>query len=185
LPKSAQYRSFEDDLVDDATFDKRHLLLPQLGLTNTNLPIREQLRELRVKLDESYERVNQRIQDGDNTFIRMRNGQLLWDHARHSRESLQHEPFFDTLERVDIDNLLLTVDSNTDFMSTSSHCEGKAASSDHFTQAEVKVPLEQLENYPIGVSSVFCLEIQETPLCVIPCLMMPVFGLCSSTSIGR
>jgi len=124
-PNSARYRSFEDDLVDDATFDKRHLLLPQLGLTNTDLPIREHLRELRVKLDESYERVNQRIQDGDNTFIRMRNGQLLWDHARHSHESLQHEPFFDTLERVDIDNLLLTVDSNTDFMAAFEHVLGR------------------------------------------------------------
>ena len=40
---------------------ERHLLLPQLGLRNTDLPIREHLSELRINLDESFERVNQRI----------------------------------------------------------------------------------------------------------------------------
>ena len=55
----------------------------------------------------------------------MRNGQLLWDHARHSHEPLQHEPFFDTLDRVDIDNLLLTVDNNTDFMAAFEHVLGR------------------------------------------------------------
>ena len=70
-------------------------------------------------------------------------------------------------------------------LSTSSLCEGKGVFSDHFTRGKVKVPLEQLESCPRGVSSVFCEEIQETPQCVIPCLMMPAFGHCSSILIGK
>jgi hypothetical protein len=54
----------------------------------------------------------------------MRSGQLLWDHAHHSHESLKHKSFFDTRKRIDIDNLLLTVDSSTNFMAAFRHVLG-------------------------------------------------------------
>lgn len=122
---SARYRSFEDDLIDDATYEQRHVLLPKLGLIHAQTPIRKHLKELQDELDERHERVNQRIREGDNTFVRLRQGQLVWDHARQTQDLPQQEAFFDTLERTDIDDLLLTVDRQTDFMAAFEHVLGR------------------------------------------------------------
>ena len=44
---SARFRSFDDDLVDDETFDRRAELFPRHGLERASRPLREQLDELR------------------------------------------------------------------------------------------------------------------------------------------
>ncbi|MDA0681538.1 MAG: Tn3 family transposase [Proteobacteria bacterium] len=124
-PDSARYRSFEDDLVDEHTYGQRHTLLPQLGLVNAETPIGERLEALRVQLNERFDRVNQSIRDGDNAFVRWRQGKAIWDHGRHTQEPLRHDPFFDTIERTDIDNLLLYVDRRTDFMAAFEHVLGR------------------------------------------------------------
>ena len=124
-PDSTRYRSFEDDLVDDEIYDQRHTLLPQLGLANAGTPIRERLEALRAALNDRLERVNQSIRDGDNAFVRLRRGQAVWEHGRHTQEPLRHEPFFDTIERTDIDHLLLYVDRRTDFMAAFEHVLGR------------------------------------------------------------
>ena len=122
---SARFRSFDDDLVDDATFDRRAELLPRHGLAAAGRPIREQLEELRTLLDERFTSVNRRILAGENAFVRVQDGRTVWDRAVRSEEPLPNEPFFDMVERVDIDTLLLFVDRRNGFMEAFEHVLGR------------------------------------------------------------
>jgi TnpA family transposase len=122
---SARFRSFDDDLVDDETFRQRADLLPRHGLEAAGRPIREQLEELRTLLDERFESVNQRILAGENAFVRMQDGRAVWERAVRRQEPLPSEPFFDMVERVDIDTLLLFVDRRNGFMDAFEHVLGR------------------------------------------------------------
>jgi TnpA family transposase len=122
---SAGFRSFEDDLVDDKTFQQRHDIFAQHGLEVANRPIRAQLDELGTLLNERFDAVNRRILDGKNAFARMRDGRVEWKRAVQSQQPLRHEPFFDCLERIDIDTLLLAVDRRCGFMDAFEHVLGR------------------------------------------------------------
>jgi hypothetical protein len=124
-PDSARYSSFDEDLVDDAVFEQKDVLLPQVGLVGATTPIRSQLNTLRDVLNERFETVNQRIRVGDNAFVRFHRGQVVWERGRHTQEPLRHEPFFDAVDRVDVDQLLLFVDRRTDFMDAFEHVLGR------------------------------------------------------------
>jgi hypothetical protein len=107
---SARYRSFDDDLVDDETFERRAELFPRHGLENAARPLREQLEELRDLVEERFESVNRRILAGENRFVRVQDGKTVWERAVRSEEPVPGEPFFNMVERLDIDTLLLFVD---------------------------------------------------------------------------
>lgn len=124
-PDSARYRSFEDDLVDDATFEQRSVLFPQMGTVGASTPIRDHIEALKVQLKDRFDAVYQRIREGDNTFLQLQRGRTVWERGRHTQESLRYEPFFDSVQRVDIDQLLLFVDKKTDFMAAFEHVLGR------------------------------------------------------------
>jgi hypothetical protein len=107
---SARFRSFDDDLVDDETFERRVELFPRHGLENAARPLREQLEELRDLVDARFETVNRRILAGENRFVRVQDGKTVWERAVRSADPVPSEPFFDMVERLDIDTLLLFVD---------------------------------------------------------------------------
>jgi hypothetical protein len=118
---SARFRSFDDDLVDDATLDRRAELLPRHGLEVAARPIRAHLEELRDLIEVRFASVNGRILAGENAFVRVQDGKTVWERAVHSEELLPSEPFFDMVERVDIDTLLLFVDQRNGFMESFEH----------------------------------------------------------------
>lgn len=124
-PDSSGFRSFDDDLVDDATFDRRAELLPRHGLEVATRPNREQLEELRDLVETRFESVNLRILAGENAFVRVQEGRTVWERAVHSEEPLPNESFFDMVERVDIYTLLLFVDRRNGFMEVFEHLLGR------------------------------------------------------------
>jgi TnpA family transposase len=122
---SARFRSFDDDLVDEETFARRADLLPRHGLEAAGRPIREQLEELRTLIDERFESVNRRILAGENALVRVQDGRTIWERAVRTEEPFPNEPFFDMVERVDIDTLLLFVDRRNGFMTSFEHVLGR------------------------------------------------------------
>lgn len=122
---SARFRSFDDDLVDEETFNRRAELLPRHGLEAAGRLVKEQLDELRVLLDDRFEVVNQRILSGENAFVRVQDGRTVWERAVRSEELLPNEPFFNMVERVDVDTLLLFVDRRNGFMESFEHVLGR------------------------------------------------------------
>jgi len=121
--ESARYRSFEDDLVDEATWAEKDRLLPQVVAQSA--PINTQLENLKQTLNERFDQVNERIQGGENRFVQVRNGQAVWGRGHSSEPGDNHEPLFDAAERIDIDQLLLYVDRRTDFLSAFEHVMGR------------------------------------------------------------
>ena len=120
---SGRYRSFEDDLVDEATWAHKDKLLPQT--IPSAAPINTQLAELKDVLNTRFDAVNERILRGENNFVHIKNGQVQWQRAHGADPDSDHEPLFDTAERIDIDQLLLYVDKKTGFLSAFEHVMGR------------------------------------------------------------
>lgn len=147
---SARFRSFDDDLVDEETFARRAELLPRHGLDAAGRPIREQLDELRTLLDERFESVNRRILADENAFVRVQDGRTVWKRAVRSEESLPNEPFFDMVERVDIDTLLLFVDRRNGFMDAFEHVLGRYRKAAPSKPAIIASPMAYATNIGLG-----------------------------------
>ena len=77
-PDSARYSSFEDDLVDEATFAQKATLLPRAGLAETTSSIKDQLIVRQDALNTRFESVNERSRAGDNLFVQFRHSQTVW-----------------------------------------------------------------------------------------------------------
>ena len=153
---SARFRSFDDDLVDDETFDRRAELFPRHGLENAARPLREQLEELRDLVEERFESVNRRILAGENRFVRVQDGKTVWERAVRSEEPVPGEPFFDMVERLDIDTLLLFVDRRIGFMEAFEHVLGRYRKSTPSKPAIIASLMAYATNIGLGRMADIC-----------------------------
>jgi TnpA family transposase len=153
---SARFRSFDDDLVDDETFDRRAELFPWHGLENAARPLREQLEELRDLVEERFESVNRRILAGENRFVRVQDGKTVWERAVGSEEPVPGEPFFDMVERLDIDTLLLFVDRRIGFMEAFEHVLGRYRKSTPSKPAIIASLMAYATNIGLGRMADIC-----------------------------
>lgn len=99
---STRFRSFEEDLVDEETLGIKHELLPQLGLVDAKVSIKQRLDSLRQTLTKRHAEVNVRVLRGDNPFVQVKDGKLLWTKGHESEATAEHEPIFDVADRIDI-----------------------------------------------------------------------------------
>ena len=126
---SVRFRSFEDDLLDDQTWQDKHCLIDNLGLPLLKQPIREHLTELEAQVENRLVEVNERIASGDNEYFKTlkRGSQVRWTlRYPQSSEPINH-PFFDGLKQVDIGSLLHFVNRHCPFMETFDHVLGRYA----------------------------------------------------------
>jgi TnpA family transposase len=147
---SARFRSLDDDLVDEATCQQCHEIFTQHGLEVAGWPIREKLDELGARLNERFDAVNHKILEGENEFVSMSNGRIEWKRAVRGQEPLPHEPFFDGLERIDIDTLLLAVDRRCGFMDAFEHVLGRYQKTPLFKPALVATLMAYATDIGLG-----------------------------------
>ena len=81
-----RFRSIEDDLVDEATFSHRDVLLPELGVVPASTPIERRLGKLRRTLDARFDQMN---------------GRPVWRKVRDEADPIENKPLFDAVERID------------------------------------------------------------------------------------
>lgn len=159
---SARFRSFDDDLVDDETFDRRSELFPRHGLEIAARPLREQLEELRELVETRFESVNRRILSGENRFVRVQNGKAVWERAVRSETPVSAEPFFNMVERLDIDTLLLFIDRRIGFMEAFEHVLGRYQKSTPSKPAIIASLMAYATNIGLGRMADICnLSYQE------------------------
>jgi Tn3 transposase DDE domain/Domain of unknown function (DUF4158) len=127
---SVQFRSFEDDLLDDDQWKSKDTLLVQTGLLILLQPVQDHLAALERLLEEHIQTVNARIQRKENTHfqIKSRGKRVRWtlQYPRGS-EPINH-PIFDTVRQVDIGSLLYFVHQACPFLAQFDHvlgCYGK------------------------------------------------------------
>lgn len=129
ISDSAQFRSFEADLVDDELWREKDQLILELDLSILNKPIEETLAELREEVEALFLHVNRRIQEGQNEGIKLTGfgKEVSWSLPYKKPENLTNNPLFEPLGQVEIRDLLAFVDSRCGFMSAFTHILGRYA----------------------------------------------------------
>jgi hypothetical protein len=125
--ESVQFRSFEDDLLDDQQWQNKATLIAQTGRPILMQPIQEHLAELERQLEERIVTVNQRIAAGENSHfqIKGKGKRTRWTlHYPKGSEPINH-PVFDTLRQVNIGSLLHFVNHHCHFMADFEHILGR------------------------------------------------------------
>ena len=127
--ESIRFRSFEDDLIDDAQWQQKDKLMADVGLTTVSQPICDHLAALEQRLEARITEVNQRIASGENDQVQIKNrgGHNRWTlpYTRDT-DSLNHS-FFDTLKSVDVGSVLHYVTQRCQFIDSFDHILGRYA----------------------------------------------------------
>ena len=124
---SVRFRSFEDDLLDDQTWQDKEKLIEETSLPLLKEPIEEHLAELEQWLEARLVEVNQRIASGDNTHfeIKKRGSQVRWTLPYPRSHDPVNHPIFDGLKQVDIGSVLHFVNQHCHFMDAFDHVLGR------------------------------------------------------------
>jgi Tn3 transposase DDE domain len=111
---SLRFRSFEDDLIPLKTWQvNKEKILKEIDIPDLAKPMTVLLAELETELEAKYIEVNGRILSGENAHIKLtkRRGQIIWSLPYVRDEDIVNNPFFDSLQQINIAHLLQFVDS--------------------------------------------------------------------------
>lgn len=120
LRDSISYRSFEDDLVDDKTWENKDGIIEELNLPFLKRPVDEILAELEEKLETRFYYVNRRISGGKNRSIKItETGKWVLSGTRTENDT--NHPVLAEMKQVGIADILNFVDRQCNFTSSFSH----------------------------------------------------------------
>ena len=124
---SIRFRSVEDELVDDQLWQDKETLIREAGLSVLEKPMAEHLAELKQQLEQRLANVNQRITDGENQHIEVRQqrGQQRWILKYPNKRETVNHPFFDSLQPVSIAEVLDYVNQQCLFVDAFNHALGR------------------------------------------------------------
>jgi TnpA family transposase len=121
---SLRFRSFEDDLIPLKTWQvNKEKILKEIDIPDLAKPMTVLLAELETELEAKYIEVNGRILSGENAHIKLtkRRGQIIWSLPYVRDEDIVNNPFFDSLQQINIAHLLQFVDSNCQCLESFTH----------------------------------------------------------------
>jgi hypothetical protein len=124
---SNDFRSFEDDLISAVRWKYKDAVLREIGSPVLLAPIEETLATLRAELEEKYERVNRRIENGENKHIKITGtgDKRRWTLIYPTEEEPINSPFYGHLPGIGIADLLRFVAEKTNFQSAFTHVLGR------------------------------------------------------------
>jgi hypothetical protein len=102
VQESTEFRRFEDDLISDTRWQHKDAVLREIGAPIVLAPIDETLAAFRDTLDAKFKAVNQRIEDGTNTHIKVTvvAGKRRWRLRYPSEEDAVNSPFYSQLPGI-------------------------------------------------------------------------------------
>ncbi len=127
LLHSAKYRSLDDYLIPKADWEAhREQYLERANLTEF-ADCKATLNALESKLEESYQRVNQRFKAGENQYLSLRTDGTA--HVKTPKQETVESPslgaFFPERKYISMFEMLATVNQATDFLSEFEHWQSK------------------------------------------------------------
>ena len=124
---SNDFRSFEDDLISAERWKDKDAVLREIGSPVLLAPIEETLAALRAELEEKYERVNRRIENGENKHIKITGtgDKRRWTLIYPTEEEPTNSPFYGQLPGIGVADLLRFVAEKTNFLSAFTHVLGR------------------------------------------------------------
>ena len=120
---SNDFRSFEDDLIPAERWKDKDALLREIGAPILLAPIEDTLAAFRTELETKFERVNKRIENGDNKHIKITGtgDKRRWSLIYPTDEEPINSPFYGQLPGIGVADLLWFVAGKTDFLSAFTH----------------------------------------------------------------
>jgi TnpA family transposase len=129
---SNDYRSFEDDLISAERWQDKDALLREIGSPVLLAPIEETLTAFQTELEAKLERVNRRIENGENKHIKITGSgdNRRWSLVYPSEEEPINSPFYGQLQGIGVADLLRFVGEKTDFPNAFTHVLGRYVKQD-------------------------------------------------------
>jgi TnpA family transposase len=123
IPTAIKYRALVDDLVGDTSWVEKDKLLKESLLDSMNTKPAQLIRSMEQKMSDKLERVCQRIDDGDNrnVILRNRSGKTQWRLPYSGSKSALNNPFFDRMKPINIADVLRFVHQETGFLKHFEH----------------------------------------------------------------
>lgn len=123
VQKSNEFRRLEDDLINDEKWKNKNAILQELNLPLLSYPIEDTLAAFHESIESLIERVNQRIDEGENKHIKLiGNGEnRRWNLRYPSKDEPVNSPFFGQLPGIGIADLLWFVAGETSFLEGFTH----------------------------------------------------------------
>jgi TnpA family transposase len=120
---SNDFRSFEDDLIRAERWKDKDAVLLEIGAPILLAPIEETLSAFRTELETKFERMNERIANGDNKHIKLTGvgDKRRWSLIYPTDEEPINSPFYGRLPGIGIADLLRFVAEKTDFIGAFTH----------------------------------------------------------------
>jgi hypothetical protein len=120
---SNDFRSFEDDLIDATRWKDKEAVLREVGAPILLAPIQDTLAAFHEELEGKIQRVNERIENGDNQHIKVTGAadKRRWSLIYPTEEEPINSPFYGQLPGVGVADLLWFVAEKTGFLSAFTH----------------------------------------------------------------
>jgi TnpA family transposase len=125
--ESLKFRSFEDDLIDDETWQMKDLLIEQANLPILSHSIETHFKLLENQLEERLVAVNRRIIENENESFNQLEKKNRWSLKYPSKGENASDSFFDLISQIDLHQVLRFVHAKTDFLNSFTHLRGKYA----------------------------------------------------------
>ena len=134
IPTAVKYRALHDDLVGDISWTEKGKLLKESLLDSMNTEPTQLVSSMEQKMSDKLKRVCQRIDEGDNrnVILRNRSGKTQWRLPYSGTKSALNNPFFDRMKPINIAEVLRFVHQETGFLKHFEHVrQVQSGQSDH------------------------------------------------------
>lgn len=134
IPTAIKYRALHDDLVGDIPWAEKGKLLKDSMLDSMNTEPGQLVKSMEQEMNDKLQRVCQRIDDGDNrnVILRNRSGKTQWRLPYSSAKTALNNPFFDRMKPINIADVLRFVHQETGFLKYFEHVRQiQSGQSDH------------------------------------------------------
>jgi TnpA family transposase len=120
---SNEFRSFEDDLINNERWQAKDAVLREIGAPLLLAPIQETLAAFHAELEAGFTRVNDRIANGENTHIKVTGtgDKRRWTLIYPTEEEPTNSPFYGQLPSIGIVDVLWFVAGRTNFLGAFPH----------------------------------------------------------------
>lgn len=123
IPTAIKYRALHDDLVGDTPWEEKNKLLKNSLLDSMNTDPSQLVKAMEQAMSDKLERVCQRIDDGDNSnvILRNRSGKTQWRLPSAKAKTALNNPFFDRMKPINVADVLRFVHQETGFLKHFEH----------------------------------------------------------------
>lgn len=123
ISSSQNFKSFEEDLIDNTTWQQKEELIQNIDIPYLYEPVDNLLNSLREELDNKIYTVNKRIQDGQNPHIKItgKGDNLKWTLPYKKKEEKTNDPMYAHINQIGISDVLYFVNEKSGFISSFTH----------------------------------------------------------------